>query len=109
MVVDALAAILDKPKAAGHIRGVVPHLVGGGGVSLLQYADDTIIMVEGSVQDIANLKFLLLCFQQMSGLTINFDKSEVMVLGYPPEETQAVADRLNCRLGTFPTTYLGIP
>ena len=30
MVVDALAAILDKAKAVGHIRGVVPHLVGGG-------------------------------------------------------------------------------
>ncbi|EMS59497.1 ABC transporter G family member 37 [Triticum urartu] len=109
MVVDSLASILDKAKDAGHIRGIVPHLVRGGGVSLLQYADDTIIMVEGSVQDIANLKFLLLCFQQMLGLTINFDKSEVMVLGFPPEEAQAIADRLNCRLGSFPTTYLGIP
>ena len=66
-------------------------------------------MVEGFASDIANLKFLLLCFQQMSGLTINFDKSEVMILGYPPEEAQSIVDRLNCRLGTFPTTYLGIP
>ena len=66
-------------------------------------------MVECSTQDVANLKFLLLCFQQMSSLTINFDKSEVMVLGCPPEEAQAIADRLNCRLGSFPTTYLGIP
>lgn len=63
MVVDALATILDKAKAAGHITRVVPHLVGGGGVFLLQYADDTIIMVEGSKLDIVNLKFLLLCFQ----------------------------------------------
>ncbi|KAM3255799.1 hypothetical protein ACQJBY_048779 [Aegilops geniculata] len=31
MVVDALAAILDKAKGAGHIHGIVPHLVGGGG------------------------------------------------------------------------------
>lgn len=31
MVVDALAIILDKAKAAGHIHGIVPHLVGGGG------------------------------------------------------------------------------
>uniref|UniRef100_A0A453NLQ1 Reverse transcriptase domain-containing protein n=1 Tax=Aegilops tauschii subsp. strangulata TaxID=200361 RepID=A0A453NLQ1_AEGTS len=109
MVVDALAVILDKAKSAGHIHGIVPHLVGGGGVSLLQYADDTIIMVEGSATDIANLKFLLLCFQQMSGLTINFDKSEVVILGYPPEEALAIADRLNYHLGTFPMTYLGIP
>lgn len=75
MVVDALIAILDATKAAGHIHEIVPHLIPkGGGVSHLQYADDTILMVEGSDLDITNLKFLLLCFQQMSGLTINFNK-----------------------------------
>uniref|UniRef100_A0A453CWU8 Reverse transcriptase domain-containing protein n=1 Tax=Aegilops tauschii subsp. strangulata TaxID=200361 RepID=A0A453CWU8_AEGTS len=109
MVVNALATILDKAKAAGHIHGIVPHLVGGGGVSLLQYADDTINMVEGSAVDITNLKFLLLCFQQMSSLKINFDKSAVMVLGYGPDECQSIADCLNCQLGSFPTSYLGIP
>ena len=45
----------------------------------------------------------------MSGLRINFDKSEVMVLGYTQEERKSIADRLNCQLGCFPTTYLGIP
>lgn len=87
MVVDALASILDKAKEAGHICGIIPHLVGDLGVSLLQYADDTIIMVEGSDDDISNLKFLLLCFQQMSSIKINFNKSVVMVLGYPPATT----------------------
>uniref|UniRef100_A0A453N7N1 Reverse transcriptase zinc-binding domain-containing protein n=1 Tax=Aegilops tauschii subsp. strangulata TaxID=200361 RepID=A0A453N7N1_AEGTS len=66
-------------------------------------------VVEGSESDISNLKFLLLCFQQMSGLKVNFDKSEVMVLGYSQDERQSIADRLNCQLGSFPTTYLGIP
>ncbi|XP_073362095.1 uncharacterized protein [Aegilops tauschii subsp. strangulata] len=40
---------------------------------------------------------------------LNFNKSEVMILGYSMAEAQAIADRLNCRLGSFPTTYLGIP
>jgi hypothetical protein len=40
------------------------------------------IMVEGSALDIIDLKFLLLCFEEMSGLRINFDKSEVVILGY---------------------------
>ena len=74
MVVDVLAAILDKAKAAGHIQGITPHLASGVGIFLLQYADDTIIMVEGSDADITNLKLLLLCFQQMSGLKINFTR-----------------------------------
>ncbi|XP_073359622.1 uncharacterized protein [Aegilops tauschii subsp. strangulata] len=109
LVVDALAAILDKAKGAGHIRGICQHLLGEGGLTHLPYADDTILMVEGSDEDIAHLKFPLLCFQKMSGLTINFNKSEVMVMGYPEEEWTSIANRLNCRLGTFPTTYLVMP
>ena len=75
----------------------------------LQYADDTMIMVEGSDLDIINLKFLLLCFEAMSGLKINFDKSEVVILGYSAEDQQRIADNLNCKLATFPVTYLGMP
>uniref|UniRef100_A0A453HDE3 Uncharacterized protein n=1 Tax=Aegilops tauschii subsp. strangulata TaxID=200361 RepID=A0A453HDE3_AEGTS len=66
-------------------------------------------MVEGSETDISNLKFLLFCFQQMSGLKINFDKSDVMVMGYSPDECLGIANQLNGRLGTFPTNYLGTP
>ena len=41
----------------------------------------TMIMAEGLELDIVNLKFLLLCFEDMSSLKINFDKSEVVVNG----------------------------
>jgi hypothetical protein len=107
--VDVLVEILEKAKISGHISGVVGHLILGGGVTHLQYADDTMIMVEGSELDIANLKFLLLCFETMLGLKINFDKSEVVVMGYNPEEQQRIADNLNYRLASFPINYLGMP
>ncbi|KAE8801921.1 ABC transporter G family member 37 [Hordeum vulgare] len=45
----------------------------------------------------------------MSVLKINLDKSEVMILGYPPDEAQLIVDRLNCQFGHFPYSYLGIP
>ncbi|XP_073357775.1 uncharacterized protein [Aegilops tauschii subsp. strangulata] len=32
-----------------------------------------------------------------------------MVMGYSPPEARDIANRLNCRLGSFPTTYLGMP
>lgn len=59
------------------------------------------IMVEGSELDIINLKFLL-CFKAMSGLEINFDKSEVVILGFSNDDHQRFADNLNCRLSSFP-------
>jgi hypothetical protein len=43
-------------------------------------------MVEGSELDIINLKFILQCFKEMSRFIINFDKSEVVILGYFPED-----------------------
>lgn len=45
----------------------------------------------------------------MSGLAINFAKSEVLVMGYEDHEKVHIANRLNCRLGSFPITYLGLP
>jgi hypothetical protein len=107
-LVDALASILSRACAAGHIRGVVSHLIPGG-ASHLQYADDTLIMIEPSDEGIANLKLLLLCFENMSGLKINFDKSEVLVMGVTAREQRRVASMLNCKLGQFPIKYLGLP
>ncbi|KAE8818397.1 hypothetical protein D1007_03843 [Hordeum vulgare] len=110
LAVDALAGIVDKARLAGHILGVVGHLIPGGvGLSHLQYADDTMIMVSGSDSDIANHKFLLLCFKEMSVLKINFDKSKVVVLGYSEAEQLRIANNLNCKLATFPILYLGMP
>jgi hypothetical protein len=66
-------------------------------------------MLQPDALGLANLKFLLLCFENMSGLRINFHKSEVMVLGSTDLEQEAIANLLNCKKGSFPFTYLGLP
>jgi hypothetical protein len=47
----------------------------------VQYADDTILMCEGDERSIKNMKFLLYCFEWLSGLKINYHKSEVVTFG----------------------------
>ena len=42
IVVDMLAIIIARAKEDGQVKGVVPHLVEEG-LSILQYADDTVI------------------------------------------------------------------
>jgi hypothetical protein len=93
-VVDALVLILRKANAVGHIKGVISHLLPGGithllpgGITHLQYADDTMILIEKNDTSIANLKFLLICFELLSGLKINYHKSEVIIMGCPPRST----------------------
>jgi hypothetical protein len=107
-MVDSLAAMISKANAAGHVKGVVSHLIPGG-VTHLQFADDTLLLIEPSDLGIANLKLLLLSFENMSGLKINLSKSEVVIAGTLDAERARMANLLNCRLGAFPITYLGLP
>jgi hypothetical protein len=90
------------------IKGVVEHLIPNG-ISHIQYADDTVLMIDGSDNSITNLKVILYCFEWLSGLKINYHKSEVILFGYSQEEKERKANMLNCRLGELPMKYLGIP
>jgi hypothetical protein len=45
LVADMLASLITIAKEDGHVYGLIPHLVDGG-ISILQYADDTIIFME---------------------------------------------------------------
>lgn len=55
------------------------------------------------------LKFLMFCFEEMSGMKINYQKSEAYVLGVDKEEEIRIANMFNCKVGTMPFTYLGLP
>jgi hypothetical protein len=108
LVADSLSAMLDKAVSKHLIRGVVEHLVPDG-ISHIQYVDDTVIMIDGSDNSITNLKILLYCFEWLSGLKINYHKSEVILFGFNQEDKERKANMLNCRLGELPIKYLGIP
>lgn len=108
LVGDALSVILEEAVKNGVLGGLVPHLVEGG-LSHLQYADDTILFTKATEGDVLALKFLLFCFEDMSGMKINYQKSEVYVLGVDKEEELRFADMLNCKVGEMPFVYLGLP
>ena len=80
IVADMLAIMIERAKLDGQIEGVVPHLVDGG-LSILQYADDTILFMEHDLDKAVNLKLILSAFEQLSGLKINFHKSELFCFG----------------------------
>ena len=48
-----------------------------GGLSVLQYADDTILFLEDNVEQAKSMKVVLCAFERLSGLKINFHKSEL--------------------------------
>lgn len=48
----------------------------------LQFADDTLLFINGDDNSIHSVKRLLIIFQLMSGLKINFHKSELFAFNY---------------------------
>jgi hypothetical protein len=107
LVSDALGTMLDKARLSGQIKGLVPHLVEGG-LSHLQYANDIVIFLALEEQSILHTKFLLYCFENMSGLKLNYQKSDVIVVGGSEEEQSNVAVLFNCNIGNLPMKYLGV-
>jgi hypothetical protein len=67
------------------------------------------ILLDPTDEGAANIKLILLCSEDMSGLKINFSKSEVVVVGKPTGERERIANMLNCKLTSFPISYLRLP
>jgi hypothetical protein len=80
IVGDCLAMPMKKAQAEEIVTGIVPHLVDGG-VSILQHADDIVLLLEDKLTNARNVKFMLCLFDQILGLKINFYKSEMYYLG----------------------------
>jgi retron-type reverse transcriptase len=84
IIADTLAVLIERLKNLGYFDGLVPHLVEDG-LSILQYANDTIILLEDDLEKAKDMKLVLCAFEKLSGLKINFHKSELFSFGETKE------------------------
>jgi len=96
-----LAVLISIAKEVVQIKGVVPHLIDEG-LSVLQYADDTIIFMDNDLERAKNMKLLLCAFEQLSGLKINFHKSELFCYGAAKVHQLEIMQIFGCNVGSFP-------
>ena len=61
-VADMLALFINRAKAADQMSGVVPHFIDGG-LSILQYADNTILFMDHNLEHAYNMKTILCAFE----------------------------------------------
>jgi hypothetical protein len=101
-----LAVLVERSKSLGFVDGLVPHLVEDG-LSILQYADDTILFLEDDLVKAGGLRLVLNAFEKLSGLKINFHKSELYPFGETKERAVEYVELFGCKEGEFPFRYLG--
>ena len=108
LVVDVLTRMLTKAANQGLVKGVLTDFTPNGIMSL-QYADDTLIFSSNDMEHLRYLKCCLGLFEQISGMRINFHKSELVVLNIEDEEANTISHLFGCPLGSLPMRYLGVP
>jgi hypothetical protein len=65
--------------------------------------------MEDDLDQARNLKLVLNTFEKLSGLKINFHKSEVFCFGEAKTKVDRYVEIFGCNEGTLPFRYLGIP
>ena len=107
---EALSCLINRAIREGFLTGCRIRGRGGSGiqVSHLPFADDTLVFCEDSQEQMAFLSWLLMWFEAIFGLSINLNKSEILPVGRV-ENVEVLASELGCKVGSLPSTYLGLP
>ncbi|XP_016206370.1 uncharacterized protein LOC107646721 [Arachis ipaensis] len=101
LVVDVLHRMLGEAVRHGRIASL---LVGRDHIELshLRFVDDTILFCPPETETIVNYKRLLRCFELMSGLSINFEKSNLILVNCEQEWVDHVCGLLECKQAVLP-------
>ncbi|KAL5555361.1 hypothetical protein UlMin_037597 [Ulmus minor] len=108
LVADILGRVMDKAVSIGEVKGFKvgrEEVV----VSHLQFADDTIFLLDSEQINIQKVHTILNFFSICSGLKINMNKSSLAGIHMEDEEVMALAAVVGCEKGSWPIKYLGLP
>ncbi|MCI34179.1 RNA-directed DNA polymerase (Reverse transcriptase), partial [Trifolium medium] len=78
-------------------------------ISHLQFADDTLLLGTKSWANVHALRAVLVLFETMSGLKVNFNKCMLVGVNISDSWLNAAATALRCKVGNVSFLYLGLP
>jgi hypothetical protein len=106
LVADLLQSILNK--AMMHLEPPL-HCPLCPDFPVIQYADDTLIVMKANAAQLFCLRSLLHTLAESTGLKVNYSKSNMFPINLADERLSHFANTLNYQKGSFPFTYLGLP
>lgn len=103
LVADVLQTMIKQDVGVRH------PLMEDTACSVLQYADDTLVLLRGELEDVIRLRELLDQFSKATGLKINYTKSTAVPMHLDEQLAEQYIQALGCRQEGLPQTYLGLP
>lgn len=73
-------------------------------ISHLLFADDNILFCDADLNQVQTLKALLHCFEVVSSLKVNFNKSELVPVGHV-SNSKHLATILGCKVSSLPMIF----
>jgi hypothetical protein len=104
---ELLQAMVNKLHSEGILQA--PLSIPNTDFPVIQYADDTLLVMQACPTQLAALKLLLENFALATGLRVNYAKSALMSINISDESLASLAMSFGCAVGTLPFTYLGLP
>ena len=110
IAVEVFSCLIKRVVDGGFLSGwrVKGRSEEGVQISHLLFVDDTLVFCQASQDQLTYLSWLLMWFEAVSGLRINLEKSELIPVGRV-ENIDDLAIDFGCRVGSLPSTYLGLP
>lgn len=106
IVAEGLAIIVNQAVSVGMFRDFKINDIDA--YSLLQFANDTIMVGEGSWLNVWSLKVILRGFEMVSSFRINMAKRKLYGVGVDQYFLVAVAQFLSCKIDSIPFKFHGI-
>lgn len=107
LAAELLQVLINRASNINLFKAPIPHA--DGEFPIIQYADDTLLLLQADARQLFFLKALLHSFETSLGLKVNYRKSQLIPINVSQEKTQLLANTLACQIGSFPFTYLGLP
>jgi hypothetical protein len=108
LAADLLQSILNKAMAQGIIDRPIPCTTCPD-FPIVQYVDDTLVIMKADARSFIFLKSLLQTFVESTGLRVNHNKSNIVPINLSEERLNHFSATINCKKGTLPFTYLELP
>ncbi|GKU88289.1 hypothetical protein SLEP1_g2571 [Rubroshorea leprosula] len=108
IVAEGLNGIISTAVAKNLFEGV-PMGEGSMNISHLQFADDTLLLGVATEENIWTSKCIMRAFELVSGLKVNYGKSSLIGINVDNLWEKEMTWLLNCKSGSLPCKYLGIP
>jgi len=109
LVADLLQSVLNKAKDIIGLLNLPIPLNSCTDFPVIQYADDTLIILEGDARQLFLLKSVLHSFSVSTGLKVNCSKSLMLPINISETKFDLLANTFGCSKGSFPFTHLGLP